>query len=930
MAQANEEYLKRRFPGADRTGALLSIPGLDAEDETMKLVVEAYSKMCRKEVPIPPMISDDIHLQDMLFSYGRGLELGGYSEGELPWMARTVPGVYSDETLMNAGIASLHFNNDVNVMKSNGVALVMSYSSRMSENTLSGFTARHKAVKMMKDMCGSECKKLFLPMCKHEHWGYFIIQGLSTDAICDGATVSWGDSLAVDPTTHQNMLNAIIHILKQCFPRASFSSQGNNHYRETMQWECQRDGWSCGLYVLAVLRKHGQSDFIPQHDVVTYNVNQLMDIRRACEKAMWYAVLVHLYIFGKDTQPDVIMFHLYNGLCISKDINRFVNEAIAVRQAVLEEDDRQREEDADKEAQEISSSHETDENGPTPQESKPNGRDSNSDDVISEGRASSCSGEESNTGHKPKSPPPRLTEAQRGVRERRVQSLKLPPGPIYDDFGNLIFDKNCNPVVMDMYEDKKAPRFMDFPEVLSEEAVRKMLGTVDDGNEGDDGICDTLLRDGEDLSVEQRVKYVQHPAPYLDGLALGGEYYGNLKHDVVRMPRGLFFLRYNCVMFRRESSEKCLAELHVSRRAKEKSYKVERVGFHNHGPVAPSRRHKQTIKKLSSLCGEYEGSLQVVREEKDCRVSDAAVLHTTAPSENNEHINGGKNISSRSCMMYRKGTSGISIEQPTTQFPRSSHERHKPNTNAEMDEEENVGLEPDADDNNLTARSIEVLRASLSRYHHRLRRGELRAHILSLLEEYGYQCSVRRSDYYDPAPAKGGDEDSATGVIRRAYLKRSTVQCMHKDGYGRCPFRLGIRGYFSKRTAGMEVVELGARHAETEELGQDPRFTDKVYSAIVYVKCGKHSHKRDEHLLKRFLPLHMTEEAIYMRQNGRIPFSDIVAYLEHKHATYVSGTALRRRIDWQIGKQCPRDQEAQVLIERLHGLAKSEYGTTFD
>lgn len=32
------------------------------------------------------------------------------------------------------------------------------------------------------------------------------------------------------------------------------------------------------------------------------------------------------------------------------------------------------------------------------------------------------------------------------------------------------------------------------------------------------------------------------------------------------------------------------------------------MGFHNHGPVVPSKRHKQTVQKLIDLCTEYEGS----------------------------------------------------------------------------------------------------------------------------------------------------------------------------------------------------------------------------------------------------------------------------------------------------------------------------------
>lgn len=132
---------------------------------------------------------------------------------------------------------------------------------------------------------------------------------------------------------------------------------------------------------------------------------------------------------------------------------------------------------------------------------------------------------------------------------------------------------------------------------------------------------------------------------------------------------------------------------------------------------------------------------------------------------------------------------------------------------------------PDADDQGLTTRSIEVLRGSLSRVHYRLRRGEVRAHIVSVMEQYGYRCRVRRSEYYDPAL----DADcGATGAISRAYPLRSTVQCTNKDGEGRFPFTIIIRGYLSKKTVGMEVVDNVRADRGINETADDPRFRDKV------------------------------------------------------------------------------------------------------
>lgn len=75
----------------------------------MKLVVKAYGKIYRKEKVNPPKFTDNPNWQEMMFSYGRVLQIGGYAEGELPWTVCTGEGVYSDETMMKASIETLIF-----------------------------------------------------------------------------------------------------------------------------------------------------------------------------------------------------------------------------------------------------------------------------------------------------------------------------------------------------------------------------------------------------------------------------------------------------------------------------------------------------------------------------------------------------------------------------------------------------------------------------------------------------------------------------------------------------------------------------------------------------------------------------------------------------------------------------------------------------
>lgn len=202
------------------------------------------------------------------------------------------------------------------------------------------------------------------------------------------------------------------------------------------------------------------------------------------------------------------MCHLHNGLSISADVDTLANDAITVRQAVLEEDERQRSSNEITDVQEISS-QEASRNGyiSTDQKEGTYGVSGAERDVsFSEGEASQCSSDLETNRHGKIRSLPSSTEAQRGVRERKPHSLMLPPGPIFDDIGNLAFGKDCNSVPRDLYSDKNVPRYMYFPEKLTEKDAMKLMGTEKGESNCDDGICDTLLRDGQKGSVKQRVK----------------------------------------------------------------------------------------------------------------------------------------------------------------------------------------------------------------------------------------------------------------------------------------------------------------------------------------------------------------------------------------------------------------------------------------
>lgn len=76
-------------------------------------------------------------------------------------------------------------------------------------------------------------------------------------------------------------------------------------------------------------------------------------------------------------------------------------------------------------------------------------------------------------------------------------------------------------MVQTLYGDKSAPRLLEIPDMLSDDQRNEVPGEDDDEKE-EDGFCDTLLRNGDALRVEKRLKYVDNPDRYLEKLALCG------------------------------------------------------------------------------------------------------------------------------------------------------------------------------------------------------------------------------------------------------------------------------------------------------------------------------------------------------------------------------------------------------------------------
>lgn len=313
------------------------VPGLDEGYSPENLVTKAYGKMCRMEVDVPLMITNDEHLQRMLKAYASQLRDMGFTEapGTQAWIKHCEEGCCVDEVLMNAGIAALETGEQCVIMRSNFVSVVQSYVELFHKRKLGGFSAAGYCEEFVGNLFGgTKCKIGFIPLCIEEHWGFIMIQCVNGSCVAEGATVSWGDSMILKPDS--SVLSGVTVLLRTVFPQGSFITISCNYFRSVLGWQRQKDRWSCGLYVLAIMRAFAiKSDFIPSGPIEIYDKLKLESIRRGCENAIWHTILTHLHLFGNEIMHGSIQAHIYCGLCIRKDLSGFVNDCITMREAVL-------------------------------------------------------------------------------------------------------------------------------------------------------------------------------------------------------------------------------------------------------------------------------------------------------------------------------------------------------------------------------------------------------------------------------------------------------------------------------------------------------------------------------------------------------------------------------------------------------------------
>ena len=87
----------------------------------------------------------------------------------------------------------------------------------------------------------------FFPVCYDDHWGYVYVEPKEKHRVA----VFWGDSMGYSPPP--GLLDSVRAYLCLIYRTASFYVESKNHCTEVLGYERQKDGHSCGFYILAAM-----------------------------------------------------------------------------------------------------------------------------------------------------------------------------------------------------------------------------------------------------------------------------------------------------------------------------------------------------------------------------------------------------------------------------------------------------------------------------------------------------------------------------------------------------------------------------------------------------------------------------------------------------------------------------------------------------
>lgn len=119
----------------------------------------------------------------------------------------------------------------------------------------------------------SETRLIFIAICVGMQWDMIKIM-FNIDGM---AEAQWGDSLL--GSTRRKLLETMKRLVEYVLGIKSVAVWNGNFMRD-IGYERQRDGFSCGFYLIAVMRSYAvRSDYIPEVDYLLYSAKVTEVIR---------------------------------------------------------------------------------------------------------------------------------------------------------------------------------------------------------------------------------------------------------------------------------------------------------------------------------------------------------------------------------------------------------------------------------------------------------------------------------------------------------------------------------------------------------------------------------------------------------------------------------------------------------------------------
>ena len=160
---------------------------------------------------------------------------------------------------------------------------------------------------------------IILPVNLSLHWGYINVK---PDLESGGAVIMWGESLDCSPP---GLLETFRLYLVLLYRGVRFEISAKNHTLDVMGFARQRDRFSCGFYVLAVMSRFSSGSSNDRPPVRVFEEYDRAVTERYRE--VWIRAYVLHILYVATNEPRTVRFGLYEVSTSLKDDCRKVVEA---------------------------------------------------------------------------------------------------------------------------------------------------------------------------------------------------------------------------------------------------------------------------------------------------------------------------------------------------------------------------------------------------------------------------------------------------------------------------------------------------------------------------------------------------------------------------------------------------------------------------